>query len=191
MKPNDKAEALHQRAYGLLMATMDNRGVKLGEDHRVALGRIIGDMARQAYGLHPGRHGYGLPTGGGKSTAVACVIVAAHELDPSLTMAVASARIDNLKEIFQSVNEMAGYAQNGDVLPGLEVLHSDKTRTDFRPTANPVGARYLLTTHEELRGGERKLGRHGYVTGGRDEGFALRKRDLFVYDEGFTAALGL
>ena len=186
LKPNEnttKADVLADRAYRLLTKRLRAKHVETSEDHLATLKRIVTDMARQAYGVHPGRHGYGLPTGFGKSTAVAAFIAAADEVDPSLTVAVASARIDNLREIYETIHAMAGLDE-GDEFEGLSVLHSDWTREGFQPTKEPERARYLLTTHEELRGGEKKLGRHGYVYLGKGRS---RKRDVFLYDEGFLS----
>lgn len=177
MSNEQRAEVLARRSYEILIERLESYRDKPGQRQKEALKRIVGGMAHQAYGLHPGRWGYGLATGGGKSTAVAAFIAAAQEVDPSLTVAVASSRISNLQEIHDVLVSLeAEY--------GVGVLHAETDRHEFPPSDRPDEARYLLTTHEQLRGGERKLTRYAYVHEGDG---AYRKRDVFLYDEAFLA----
>jgi hypothetical protein len=95
----DRATALAELAHSKLLRRLEDAGNDLSPGHREATRLMLAGMARQALGVAPGRFAYGLPCGGGKTQGVAALILAAAEIEPGLTFAVATSQVEALCQL--------------------------------------------------------------------------------------------
>jgi hypothetical protein len=112
-------------------------------------------MARQAIGVESGRFAYGLPCGGGKTQGVVALILAAREIEPALTFAVATSQIESL---CQMKRQLIASGMSADQIALWHSLKVDSKRagsgtgfasepaTDFDDARN-----VLLLSHEKVR----------------------------------------
>lgn len=95
----ERATALAELAHSKLIRRLEDAGNEMSPGHREATRLMLAGMARQALGVEPGRFAYGLPCGGGKTQGVAALILAAAELEPCLTFAVATSQVEALCQL--------------------------------------------------------------------------------------------
>jgi len=171
----DRATALAELAHSKLLRRLEDAGNELSPGHREATRLMLAGMARQALGVEPGRFAYGLPCGGGKTQGVAALILAAAEIEPGLTFAVATSQVEALCQLKR---QLIGAGMSADCIGLWHSLKVDKrlagAGTGYaseRTTDENAAPRVLLLSQEKVRRlGERML-----------------PRSLLVWDESLIA----
>ncbi len=170
-----RATALAELAHSKLIRRLEDAGNELSPGHREATRLMLAGMAKQALGVEPGRFAYGLPCGGGKTQGVAALILAAAEIEPELTFAVATSQVEALCQMKRQLVE-AGMPEDGIGL--WHSLKVDKERagagTGYASepaTQEGRAPRILLLSQEKVRRLRERM----------------MRRSLLVWDESLIA----
>jgi len=171
LNPKYAAQRLAQTAHTRLIARLEAYGNILSHKHRRALQHLVLDLSLMAYGLKRGRYGYPIPTGGGKTQAAACWAWAMAEIDPALSVTIATSRIESLGDIRNELIDL------GVPSTSIGVLHSEKTHATLTPIDIEAADQYpiLLVTHARVQGGPKAFAQYSQYKG--------QKRSLTIYDE--------
>ncbi|MGY6161159.1 hypothetical protein [Paraburkholderia strydomiana] len=151
----ERAAALAELAHSKLIRRLEDGGNDLSSGHREATRLMLAGMARQALGVEPGRFAYGLPCGGGKTQGVAALILAAAEIEPGLTFAVATSQVEALCQLQR---QLIGAGMSADCIGLWHSLKVDKrlagagTGYASEPTTDENAVpRVLLLSQEKVR----------------------------------------
>ncbi|HVW51413.1 MAG TPA: hypothetical protein VHC91_13610 [Trinickia sp.] len=151
----ERATALAELAHSKLIRRLQDAGNDLSSGHREATRLMLVGMARQALGVEPGRFAYGLPCGGGKTQGVAALILAAADIEPRLTFAVATSQVEALCELKRQLTEAGMSADDIGLWHSLRVdkqLAGAGTGYASEPTTDEhASPRVLLLSQEKVR----------------------------------------
>jgi len=143
-------------AFRILVRDLETRGNVLSDWHRAALLELLDAFAEYIEGKAWGRKAFGLPTGMGKTSAVAAFIAALYKLDPigNTAIAVAASKVEALCELKRELIRL-------EVAPeqiGLKHVYAySKHARPERATEHSTGddsRRFQLVTHARLRSGK-------------------------------------
>jgi hypothetical protein len=133
--------AVTQVAFEFLVDKLATYGNSVSEGHALALHSLLHRMARYCAGQAYGRVVFPLPTGMGKTTAIAALIVALTRLGYTVPLVIACKTIEAMAGLYQLLRD----EEVPDHLIGLK--HSDSR---LHTTEND-NRRYQFVTHERIR----------------------------------------
>jgi len=150
-----RAQALSALAHAKLVRRLEGAGNAVSPAHREATRIMLAGMVRQALGVEPGRFAYDLPCGGGKTQGVAALTLAASEIEPGLTFAVATSQVEAL---CQMKRQLIDAGMSPDDIGLWHSLKVDKRQAGSgtgyasEPSTGENGTpRVLLLSHEKVR----------------------------------------
>lgn len=172
-------------AYNRLDQLLHDRGNKLSQDHRLALYALVGTMTEMAQHRLTGRWAFGLPTGTGKTTAIAvwCATLKADHI----SVAVSASKIEALCELKREM------IKQGVEPKKIGLIHSKKYDPEKVDAVRAGGREADRYASEPSEGEDRQimLVTHQRVRGCSLDSFNLYKgkpRDLLLYDESLVVS---
>ncbi len=155
-------------AHYLLCTELEKRGNVLAETHRDALWSLLETFTNYVAGTDSGRQAFALPTGMGKTSAVAAFIATLWARDIQASVAVAASKVEELCSLKR---ELVRLGVPADMI-GLK--HTVDSASE--PSTGNASFPYQLVTHARVR-----------LRGGRDFDLFARHdgqdRALMIYDE--------
>jgi hypothetical protein len=163
----DPDEGLTRDAHDRLCKRLEANGSKLSPAHRQALLEVVSGFTRQALGSTPSRLAYPMPTGTGKTLAIAawCAAVSARKmLGQQVSVAISAMRVEALIELRASVISFGVDANDIGLMHSLKHDRAVANEAVRRGQALPDGyasgpadddARdkpILLATHARIKG---------------------------------------
>jgi len=176
-------ESITRPAFARLVALLEARGNRLSKDHKAALLALVETMTEMAVGKRTGRWAFGLPTGTGKTTAIAawCATLVATGVD-DIGVSIAASKVEALCELKRDLlaqgvpEDRIGLVHSKRFDPGKRegVRRGDPAFDAYASEPSEGHDRQiLLVTHQRVRG----CSLDGYGT------YRGRPRDLMLYDE--------
>lgn len=91
------------RALEIVVSDLTGYGNTVSEWHRASLLELLQTFASYCSGSETGRHTFGLPTGMGKTSAIAAFVTALHELGYEVPVAIAASRVQAITDLKQKL----------------------------------------------------------------------------------------
>ncbi len=153
-------------AFDILVGDLEGYRNVLSEMHRKALLELVDTFTDYVEGATSGRKAFALPTGTGKTCAIAAFVAALHRLDIKAAVAVAASKVEALCDLKRD------FIQLGVPASKIGLKHSLTSATE--PSTGNASRPYQLITHARVRSGK------DFELFGRHEG---AQRSLLIYDE--------
>jgi hypothetical protein len=161
---------LTDTAFDILVTELERHGNVLSTDHKSALLELLDTFTAYVEGHVSGlsRKAFGLPTGMGKTTAIAAFTAAMARLERPEALAVAASKVEALCSLKRTLIDL------GVPPDRIGLRHSLLTASE--PSTGNASYHFQLVTHQRVRSG-------------RDVDFRLfgfhegRPRSLLIYDE--------
>ena len=157
---------LAQTAFQILVDDLGRHGNVLSEMHRAALYELVDTFTDYVEGAATGRKAFGLPTGMGKTSAIAAFVAALHSLDVQVAVAVAASKVEAL------CNLKRDFLRLGVPASKIGLKHSLVEATE--PSTGTTSFPFQLITHARVRSGK------DFELFGSHEGM---RRALLIHDE--------
>jgi len=157
-------------AANVLMTMLnDEYGNRLADKHKKAVLRILASFTQLANHVMDGRYGFGLPAGGGKSSAIVAWCLALHRLNKPYTVAICASKVEELADLKRKM------LKHGIPEEWVGLRHEIGKKASLKSQTDEENAerRILLVTHNRVRA-SRNLNQYQYKG---------KNRDLVIWDE--------
>jgi hypothetical protein len=154
-------------SFDLLICHLQRHGNAPSDWHRAALLELLDTFAGYVEGREHGRKAFALPTGMGKTSAIAAFVATLHKLDIDAAVCVAASKVEALCDLKRDFMRLGVPPQK----IGLKHTLVDASE----PSTSDRSFPYQLVTHARVRGGG-----HDFQLFGRHDG---KPRALLIYDE--------
>lgn len=182
-------QALSRLAFDILVADLVGHGNTLSDMHRAALFELVDTFTHYCTGKVSGRRALPLPTGTGKTSAIAAWLAAAHRLGYRIPVSIAASRVEALCRLKRDLIEH----DIPESLIGLR--HSLQYIKREGPGPHPaLEAQQASEPSTEESSHLVQLVTHARVRSNREADFALfgtylgEPRALTIYDEALMRA---